>query len=942
MNLQAQKFIETWRSRGDEKSDTQQFWTDLLQRVYGVEHTETFIHFEKRVRLKNVSFIDASIPATKVLIEQKSSDVDLRKPIRQSDGSELTPFEQAKRYDDNLPYSQKNRWIVVCNFREFHVHNLEKPNREPDVVVTLEDLEKDWHVMDFLVDETQTKAYREKKLSIAAGELVGKLYDALLAQYRDPTSPETLRSLNVLCVRLVFCFYAEDADILGKHNCVCAYLAKRKHDMRRALIDLFRILNQKDEDRDRYLDDDLLAFPYVNGGLFEGDVEIPRITPEIATLLTEECSRDFDWSGINPTIFGAVFESTLNPETRRSGGMHYTSTDNIHRVIDPLFFDDLQEELKEIFAIPVEKTRERRLKDFRRRLASLTFFDPACGSGNFLTETYISIRTLENDVLRELMKGQMQMSDVAIQVGIDQFYGIEINDFAVSVARTALWIAESQMLKETEGIINRDLNFLPLRTKAHIVEGNALRLDWETIVPRDRLSYIIGNPPFVGAMMMNREQKAELLNVFADLKTTAPGELDYVTAWYKKAVALMKGTSIRGALVSTNSITQGQQVAVLWKPLTQRYGIHIDFAWRTFRWDSEAKLKAHVHCVIVGFSCGDYATSPVYEGGLIFSDDAESVVPQKKKTPVIYGEDGKGTPAKTINPYLIDAPVVFIENRSNPICKVPGMKFGSMPRDGGGFSLTDEERAELISKEPLAEKWIRPYVGSHEFINNKSRWCLWLEKANPTELRNCPGVLKRVEFVRQFRENSVAAATRKFAQTPTLFCQIAQPTSGDFILVPSVSSERRFYVPMGFVTWETIASNLVLIIPDATLYHFGVLTSLVHMAWMRAVCGRLKSDYRYSKDIVYNNFPWPAGLTDETRTRIERTAHGILDARALYPDSSLADLYDENTMPAELRNAHKANDQAVLAAYGFPKTITEPEIVAELMRMYQELSFGRR
>ncbi|MBR0191338.1 MAG: SAM-dependent DNA methyltransferase, partial [Thermoguttaceae bacterium] len=490
MSHSAQQFIEKWRNLGNEKSHTHKFWLSLLGDVYGVEHPDSFIEFEERVRLKNVSFIDATIPATKVLIEQKSSDVDLRKPIRQSDGSELTPFEQAKRYDDNLPYSQKNRWIVVCNFREFHVHNLEKPNREPDAVVNLEDLEKKKHVLNFLVDETQTEAQVEKDLSFAAGELVGKLYDALLAQYRDPTSPETLRSLNVLCVRLVFCFYAEDADILGKHNCVCAYLAKRKNDMRRALIDLFHVLNQKENERDPYLDDDLRAFPYVNGGLFEGDVEIPRITPEIAELLTEECSRNFDWSGINPTIFGAVFESTLNPETRRSGGMHYTSIENIRRVIGPLFLADLKTELKEIFAIPIEKTRERRLKDFRRRLASLTFFDPACGSGNFLTQTYLELRTLENDVLRELMKGQMQMSDVAIQVGIDQFYGIEINDFAVSVARTALWIAESQMLKKTEGIISRTLNFLPLHTQAHIVEGNALRLDWETIVPRDRLSYI--------------------------------------------------------------------------------------------------------------------------------------------------------------------------------------------------------------------------------------------------------------------------------------------------------------------------------------------------------------------------------------------------------------------------------------------------------------------
>ena len=993
------QFIETWRSRGDEKSDTQQFWTDLLQRVYGVEHTETFIHFEQRVKLKNVSFIDASIPSTHVLIEQKSSDVDLLKPIHQSDGSDLTPFQQAERYNNRLPYSQRCRWIIVCNFREFHVHNMETPDAPP-VVLKLENLENEAHVLNFMVDETQTEAYRETQLSISAGELVGKLYDALLAQYRDPTSPETLRSLNVLCVRLVFCFYAEDAGILGKHNCVCAYLSKCKNDMRRALIDLFRILNQKPEERDPYLDEDLLAFPYVNGGLFEGDVEIPRITTGIADLLTRDCSRDFDWSGISPTIFGAVFESTLNPETRRSGGMHYTSIENIHRVIDPLFLDDLRTELKEIFAIPIEKTREKRLKEFHARLASLTFFDPACGSGNFLTETYVSIRRLENDIFRALINGQMQMSESAIQVGIDQFYGIEINDFAVSVARTALWIAESQMLKETEGIINRTLDFLPLRTHANIVEGNALRLNWETVVPKDRLSFIMGNPPFVGYSLQSPEQKEEILSIYVDEKGKpykTAGKIDYVSAWYFKAAQMISGTPIRVAFVSTNSITQGEQVASVWKPLFERFGIQIDFAWRTFRWDSEAKILAHVHCVIVGFS--QQEVSPERGGGpegRRGSENEESPslgqnppaslrsaaplsVGPLKHVPVIYDEEGKGTPAKIINPYLIDAPMVFIESRNKPICGVPEMTTGNRPADGGHLIIEANEYDEFIRKEPGALPYIKKLVGSEEFINNKKRWCLWLPGASPSEIRKLPEVMKRIEACRQDRLNSPDAGRRKLAQTPTLFRETNNPES--FILVPATSSERRFYLPMAFLGSDTISTNANLIIPNATLYHFGVLTSSVHMAWMRAVCGRLKSDYRYSKDIVYNNFPWPLaqeasperggapegrrgseiaespslGLNPPASLRsaaplsggplnaaIERTAQGILDARALYPDCSLADLYDENTMPAELRNAHKANDQAVLAAYGFPKNITEPEIVAELMKMYEKLTIERR
>ncbi|MCR5162673.1 MAG: hypothetical protein K6C40_01510 [Thermoguttaceae bacterium] len=939
MNHAIHQFVETVRSLGYEKGDTQKFWTALLQGVYGVKNLNDFIEYEYQVQVKNVCFIDAIIKSMSVLIEQKSADVDLDKPSRQSDGKYLTPFEQARKYNDHLPHSERCRWIIVCNFREIHIHNMETPNEPPEVVY-LEKLEEEPHVLDFLVDKTQTKVYREEKLSIAAGELVGKLYDALLAQYRNPTSPETLRSLNILCVRLVFCFYAEDADILGNHNCVCTYLAKRKNDMRRALIDLFHVLNQKQEERDPYLDDDLKAFPYVNGGLFEGDVEIPRITPEITELLTEECSRKFDWSGISPTIFGAVFESTLNPETRRSGGMHYTSIDNIRRVIRPLFLEELQKERMGILTIPVDKTREKRLKEFRNRLASLTFFDPACGSGNFLTQTYLELRKLENAVLRALIKGQKQISDYSIQVGIDQFYGIEINDFAVSVARTALWIAESQMLKETEGIIGRTLDFLPLRTQAHITEGNALRLDWETIVPRDRLSYIIGNPPFVGARFMSPEQKNDLVKVFGeDWKNV--GNLDYVCAWYKKATDLISGTGVHSAFVSTNSICQGEQVPNLWKPLFER-GLKIDFAWRTFRWDSEATLKAHVHCVIVGFSCGDDASSAVYEGGLVFSDDAGSAVPAKKKTPVIYDEKNGKIPAKTINPYLIDAPMVFIESRNKPICAVPEIGMGNQPIDGGNYLFKEDEKEEFVKKEPESEKYFRRWYGSDEFINNRPRWCLWLGECPPHELKRMKYCLERVENVRKLRSESKRQSTQKMAQFPTRFQTENMPKT-TYIVIPETSSENRFYVPMGFMTPEVLCSNLVRLMPNATLYHFGVLTSSVHMAWMRAVCGRLKSDYRYSKDIVYNNFPWPAGLTDETRTRIERTAQGILDARALYPDSSLADLYDERSMPDALRRAHEANDKAVLAAYGFPKNLKdESVIVAELMKMYQELTDGRR
>lgn len=913
--IAAREFADAWRERGDEKSDTQAFWLTLLHDVYGVQQPASFIEFEKRVKLKNVGFIDASIEKTHVLIEQKSADVDLSRPIRQSDGSELTPFQQAERYNARLPYKMRAKWIVVCNFREFHVHDMDAPDAPP-TVVRLEKLETEYCVLNFMTDETQTEAYRETQLSISAGELVGRLYDALREQYLHPDDPETLRSLNVLCARLVFCFYAEDAGILGKHNCVHAYLNKRRNqDVRRALLDLFTIFDTKPEDRDPYLDEDLLAFPYVNGGLFaEQKIEIPRFTPALTDLILCDCSRDFDWSGISPAIFGAVFESTLNPETRRSGGMHYTSIENIHRVIDPLFLDDLKAELVRIFAIPVEKTREKELREFQNRLGSMTFFDPACGSGNFLTETYVSLRRLENDVLRALTKGQMFFSEASpVKVSIGQFYGVEINDFAVAVARTALWIAENQMLQETEDVIRKPLDFLPLKSYSNIYEGNALRTDWEKVVPKEKLDFIMGNPPFVGYSLQSAEQKQDILSIYVDEKGKpfkTAGKIDYVAGWYFKAAAMMLDSNIRAAFVSTNSITQGEQVASVWKPLRERFNIHIDFARRTFRWDSEASDKARVHCVIVGFSSA----------------------PNPKPKPLYFAEQLQLV--ENINFYLVEASNVFIESRNTPICDVPPMTTGNRPADGGHLIIEADEYDDFIAKEPGALPFIKKLVGAAEFINNKKRWCLWLVGASPAELKKLPKVMERVEACKKDRENAPDPGRNKLAERPTLFRETNNPAS--YVIVPSVSSEKRKYVPIGFLDENTIPTNLVLIIPDASLFHFGVLTSSVHMAWMRAVCGRLEMRYRYSKDIVYNNFPWPTP-TDEQKAQIERTARGILDARALYPDSSLADLYDELLMPPELRKAHQENDRAVMAAYGFSKRLLEPRLVAELMSLYSRL-----
>ena len=915
----AKAFAAFWKDKGYEKGESQKFWLDLLQNVYGVEDAIRFISFEDQVKLDHTSFIDGYIEATHVMIEQKGLGKDLRKGIRQSDGSVLSPFQQAKRYAAELPYSKRPRWIITCNFAEFLVYDMEKPNGEPEQIL-LKDLSKEYYRLQFLVDTGNENLKKEMEISLKAGDLVGKLYDAILKQYKNPDDPETLKSLNKLCVRLVFCLYAEDAGIFGKHQMFHHYLKQfQPKDVRKALIELFQVLDTKPEDRDPYMDEELAAFPYVNGGLFADEhIEIPRFTDEIVSLLLHNASEDFDWSGISPTIFGAVFESTLNPETRRSGGMHYTSLENIHKVIDPLFLDDLKAELEDIKALKVEKTRKDRLQAFRKKLSTLVFLDPASGSGNFLTETYISLRRLENDALYEETHGQMMLGDNdVIQVGIGQFYGIEINDFAVTVAKTALWIAESQMMQETETLMQINLDFLPLKSYANIVEGNALRTDWESVVDKSKLSYIMGNPPFVGYSLQSKSQKDDMLSIYVDEKGKpykTAGKIDYVSGWYFKAAQLMVGTEIRTAFVSTNSITQGEQVAGVWKPLYDRFGMHIDFAHRTFRWDSEASLKAHVHCVIVGFSIAENKADR-----RLFDNDNGKVV-------------------RNINPFLVEAPNVFIESRSTPICDVPKMTTGNRPADGGHLIIEAEDYADFIKREPNAVKYIKRLMGAKEYINSQDRYCLWLVDASPAELRKMPLVMERVEACKQDRLNG-AEDRQKLAETPTLFRELKNPST--YIIVPRHSSETRRYIPMGFLDSNFIPADSATIIPEATLFHFGILMSNVHMAWTRIVCGRIKSDYRYSKDIVYNNFPW-CEPTPERKARIEHTAQMILDARAKYPDCSLADLYDETVMPHDLRTAHQLNDRAVMEAYGFwGKLNTESECVAELMKMYQRLTEGK-
>ena len=915
----AKAFAEYWKDRGYEKGESQPFWLSLLRDVLGVESPEKFITFEEQVRLDHTSFIDGFIPSTHVLIEQKGRNKDLRKPIKQSDGSLLTPFQQAQRYSAVLPYSQRPRWIITCNFEEILVYDMEKPNGEPEQIF-IKDLAKEYYRLMFLVDTGDENLHREMEISIKAGALVGELYEAILKQYHDPENEDSLKSLNKLIVRLVFCLYAEDAGIFGGHSKFHNYIKSfNARDMRKALIELFKILDTKPADRDPYEDEQLNSFPYVNGGLFADDnIEIPQMSEGIRELLLRNASEDFDWSDISPTIFGAVFESTLNPETRRSGGMHYTSIENIHKVIDPLFLDELREELEEIKAIKITKTREAKITAFREKLGSLTFLDPACGSGNFLTETYISLRRLENEALKLSVGDQIMFDyDDAIKVSIQQFYGIEINDFAVAVATTALWIAESQMMKETEEIVHQSFDFLPLKSYTNITEGNALRIDWETVVPKDKLNYIMGNPPFVGQARRTKEQSKDMSMIFGS--GASETKLDYVICWYKKSLEFINSVTNRRILVSfvsTNSICQGETVPTFWQNMISN-GAEIIFAHRSFKWSSESSNSAAVVCVIVGFTNKGYATEKY-----IF-------------------DNSKVIKAVHINAYLQNAPDVWITSRSASLLKdFPKMIKGSEPTDGGNLFLNTQEKDSLERKYPVLKKYIRPFVGGDEFISNVqgqySRYCLWFLNGSPHDFVNIQEIKERLKNIVEKRQQSSADRIRKKAICPYLFCQVRQPEK-NYLLFPRHTTSSRRYIPLGFMDSNTIVGDACYIIPDASQYLFGIMMSNVHMSWMRLTCGRLGNGYRYSP-AIYNNYPWPTP-TDEQKAAIEKTAQAILDARALYPNCSLADLYDEVAMPPELRKAHQENDKAVMRAYGFwGKLNTESECVAELMKMYQELT----
>ncbi len=926
----AKAFSEFWKDKGDERQETSRFWIQLLGDVVEIQSPTNYIEFEKRVKHKNTSFIDAYIPSTKVLIEQKSADVDLHKAYQQSDGQMLTPFQQAKRYADEMPLSIKPRWIVVCNFQEFLVYDMEQPQAEPQQIF-LKDLAKETYRLQFLVDERNERLSREEEISLKAGELVGKLYDALLKQYINPDA-QSLAALNVLCFRIVFCLYAEDAGLFKKRTSFEDYIKSFSPEhLRNGMIALFKALNTKVEDRDKYDRALLEPFPYADGGLFMmEDIEIPNFTQEIVDVLINDCCT-FDWSEISPTIFGALFESTLNPETRRKGGMHYTSIPNIHKVIDPLFMDSLTGEYNGIVNAKYSVTaKKQKLFALKHRLAELKFLDPACGSGNFLTETYLSLRRLENKIIEFLNDGERTIGyNEFISVKINQFYGIEINDFAVTVAKTALWIAESQMTIETEKILGQDIDFLPLKSNSNIVEGNALRINWSTLKPEDssiytmpdtlffgaiadtspvkHYDYIIGNPPFVGYKYLSDRQKDELKHLIPDFRA-----VDYVAGWYYKAADVVRNSNVKCAFVSTNSVCQGSHIQNMWYGLFAN-GIEIDFAWRPFVWESESTNKAHVHCVIVGFSHKNSVHAPK----------------------MLFDENGNQQNVARINAYLSDSITVVVKRRGKPLCDVPDMTKGAQLIDGGNFMLnSDEEKDAFIKKYPQAEPYVYKYYNAKYFLESPpQKYCLYLKDCPPNIL-NTKGIKDKVNAVYKYRANSDAETTRLLKETPTLFFQSQVPEKQN-IVVPVVSSGRRGYIPMAFMPPKNVYSNALFYIDNADIYHFGVLSSNVHIAWVNAVCGRMKSDFRYSNDIIYNNFVWP-NPTGKHKEKIEQTAQKILDTRKKYVDNSLSDLYDPLLMPKDLRKAHRENDLAVIAAYGWDKNITEDEIVENLFELYQK------
>jgi hypothetical protein len=900
----AVEFASKWDGEVRERAESQSFWSDFLN-IFGVDRRRHGAFFEYAIKKGsgNQGYIDLFWPG-KLLAEQKSAGKDMSK-------AELQAYDYLEAMPDHdLPHA-----IVVSDFANFQVIDLDT---RQTVEFSLLDLHKHVKLFAFLLGKQSKYIVEDNPVNRQAAEAMAKLYTLL----RDDNY--TGHDLEVLLVRLVFCMFADDAGIFER-GALYQYLSDRTiddgSDFGPRLIQVFEVLNTPLDKRQNSLDEALYSLPYVNGGLFSEYIATPYFSSAMRKSLLK--TMELDWMQVSPAIFGSMFQGVMDEAQRRNLGAHYTSEKNILRVIKPLFLDELYVEFdKARRAGPRKKFDE--LRKFQVKLASLKFLDPACGSGNFLVIAYRELRKLEHKVLAILAKDNSTVDMWAsagegvgsIKVNVDQMYGIEIEEFPSLIAQTALWLTDHQMNVEFSHQSGTMFKRLPLTASATIVNANALTTDWEDVIPPHELNYILGNPPFLGHHLQSIEQKAEMNAVLHNIQ--GAGVLDFVSAWYQKATEMMrKNPKIQSALVSTNSITQGEQATLLWRQLFKQ-NVRINFGHRTFKWNNDAKGNAAVYCVIVGFALNDKPEKRIFDYPDIKSDPIELT-------------------AKNINQYLVDAPNVLIENHSKPISDVPSMMYGNKPTDGGHFLLTNEEKEVLLSAEPQAKSVIKPFVSAKEFLNKQNRWVIWLKGVSPSDLRGMPLVMERVEKVRQFRQASKAASTRDFP-FPTLFRQITQSKT-NYILIPAHSSENRDYIPMGFFTADDILSNSCFAVTDATLYHFGVLTSQMHMAWMRAVAGRLESRYRYSKDIVYNNFIWPEA-TDEQQAEIEKLAQAVLDARAEFPDASLADLYDPLTMPPVLAKAHKALDRAVDKLYKKSGFSTDADRVAHLFEKYQDITNG--
>jgi len=898
IRTRASRFVTLWKPIADsarEEADAQTFENGFFE-IFGVTRSQIAI-FEHRVRLNDGSngYIDL-FWKSHILVEMKTPGKDMSKA-----------YSQAKEYANALAPNDLPKGILICDFRHFDYYNLLEEGR--CYSFNLDSLVDNIELFSDLAGYKDVEFKKQDSVNIEAAEKMGALHDRL------KEIGYTGHQLELYLVRLLFCLFADDTGIFD-HDHFIRYIIQRTNadgsDLAMHIQKIFETLNIPKNSRLKTIDSQLNAFPYVNGGLFMESLQTADFDSQMRETLIECCA--LDWSKISPAIFGSIFQSVMNEVERRSLGAHYTSEENILKVVHPLFLDDLWSEFDKTRKL-VSDVRIERLNQFHEKLAALRFLDPACGCGNFLVITYRELRILEFDVIKELLGGERILDvDTYVKVNVNQFYGMEIEEFPSQIAQVAMWLMDHQMNMLVREMFGEYYVRIPLRESATIVCGNALSLDWNSVIPKTSLSYILGNPPFIGAMLMTEEQRGELSAIFG-AEAKGVGEIDYVAAWYKKAAIFIDQTKIECAFVSTNSICQGQQVATIWEGLFYREHICINFAHQTFKWFNEARGKAAVYCVIVGFSQVDRKEKKLYHYASVTSEPVE-------------------ISAKQINAYLLEAPTVFIHNRSTPLFKVPPMNYGNMPRDGGGLVLTEEERAQIIALEPLAEKWIRLYLGADEYIYNKKRYCLWLVGASPSELRLCPMVLKRIEAVRAFRIASKAKSTREFAKTPSLFCQITQPADQDYIIIPLHSSEKRKYIPIGFMSGQTISSNANSIIVGASLYHFGILTSTMHMAWVAYVGGRLELRYRYSKDIVYNNFPWPQPNPKQIAD-IEANAASVLAARGEFPEATLADLYDPATMPPALVRAHDQLDKSVERAYG--KQFSDDSVrVAFLLDIYMK------